>query len=251
MKTLMIALTSMGVFAACSNNATDNPVATSDQYNDVAQIVGNLLVTGSDGDGDVAAMANALAAATGNLPTGFAAAANGNVDGARTGIKYDYALSCDSAGSGGASCGSSTATATADLTWSGAINETAFIATTYGDSAWSLSDLSQATEQLSGTGATEIDATVTSSDGTNGYHFDTTDTYSAIAIDSSTMLPTGGTISSTIAGGQIVENGLEVFDVDAVITFESGGTAKIVLDGTNLYTEDLTSGLVTGAAGSD
>jgi hypothetical protein len=227
-------LLGLGGLAACSGNN-----ATPAEYDDVAQSVG---ASEASQTGDVGAMVDLVAIAHGIMPIGFTSSGSGVVTGTIGGLDYSYMISCKNAsGTVLAACDSTTDSANVSFTWDGTITLPAISATVTREGNWSVSGLTTSTATFNGNGTFVDDATISST----SYHFDTTATYSDVAIDTGTELANNGEIQLSIDASKNAPSGETSFSVNADITIHADATATIILDGEHDYTVNLTTGVVT------
>jgi hypothetical protein len=235
MKILGLSSVGLGLaLGACSGNN-----ATPAEYDDVAQSVGASTATQT---GDVGAMAGLVAIAHGTMPAGFTNAGGGVITGTVLGLDYSYMITCKNAsGTVLAACDSTTDSANVSFTWDGMITLPAIAATITREGNWSVSGLGGATATFNGNGTFVDDATIS----TTSYHFDSSATYSDVAIDTGSGIATNGEIQLSIDASKEASGGSTSFSVDADITIHADSTATIVLDGQHDYTVDLQTGVVT------
>jgi len=253
-------LTLGSAVAACSWSSPASPSsapsatpASRQEYDDTAQAVSSTTVPGGNG-GDVGAMADALALASGAKVPGLALQSDGRFHGQRLGVDSTFMVSCkDSAGTVLAQCDATTNEATVTLSWSGNFHTSLLDATVMRDGMWTITGLQTATATFSGDSSFSSDSTLKSvfRPGTTvTYMFDTMATYTAIQIDTKKREIIGGSASFDVSGhhtatgsgtGDPVDAG---FAIHAEITFHADHTADLVLDGAQHYTINLMSGTI-------
>lgn len=254
------ALLSVGVVTAgCSSSNNSKP--TSDEYDDTAQAIGSTTATsngGSSGGGDVASMADSVQLALGVTPAGLSLAGSGSgqFNGSKLGVNYSYTLTCTTGGAT-APCGVTTDSATAQVDWSGNLNTDAVTASVTRDGKWTLSGLQTSTVSFSGDSSFTFDATLKSifrPGVTTTYNFDTSAHYDAIMVDKSSHHVISGSATFDVNAKHMVTgstNNVDAsFSVSADLTFNSDGTASLVLDGTQHYTIHLDTGVVVKVTAS-
>ncbi len=219
------------VLAGCS----ETNITTVD-CNDVSQLVA------SSTSVDIAAMTDVVTLSQGNLPDGFTLDA-GVFSGTRLQLDYSYMLTCvDAGGNTLAACGATTDTADVSYTWAGSIELPTIGATITREGNWTVRGLQSATAQLDGNATFVDDAMIA----TSSYHFDSTATYTGIAIDTVTQAATGGTITLDIDATRAENSGAISFTVPAAVSISSG-SASIVVDNVFDYTTDFATGAATSA----
>ncbi len=235
MKILGLSLLGLGTaLTACSGNN-----ATPAEYDDVAQSVGASTASQS---GDVGAMVDLVAIAHGTMPAGFTNAGGGVITGTVLGLDYSYMITCKNAsGTVLAACDSTTDSANVSFTWDGMITLPAISATITREGNWSVSGLTTSTATFNGNGTFVDDAMISNT----SYHFDTSATYSDVAINTGDNVANNGEIQLSIDGSKQAPGGSTSFSVNADVTIHADSTATIVLDGQHDYTVNLQTGVVT------
>lgn len=244
-----ITLTTLAVSLAACSSSTSTP--TRAQYDDTAQAIASTTATGGGG-GDVASMSDSVTIAQGAMPQGFTLMGDGHFQGSRLGVDYSYAITCKTAAGIVGVCNAATDQASVDVAWSGNLNSTNLDAAVTRNGSWSITGLQSATATFSGDSTFSFDATVRSifrPGATATYAFDASASYEAIKIATQQRQITGGTASFDVSARATVtgaggNNSDKSFDVHAVITFHADHTADLVLDATQHYSLDLTSGVV-------
>ena len=260
--------------AACMTSSSSTPSTTqpptqpptaqapsSADYEDTAQAISSSIVTGQGGvagAGDVLAMSDALSIARGRLPIGFALGSDGWIHGDHLGIDNSFKVTCkDAAGTVQAHCDQTTDSATVDVKWTGSIDVPNFSLSIDRQATWTITGLTSATATFDGGSSFSLDTMMTSifhQGVTSTDTFDATASYKAITIATADHTITGGSASFEIKGHRTVtgtpmgQNDVDKsFDAIAVITFNADHTATLVLDGTQTFTIDLTTGKITKA----
>lgn len=234
-------------FAACSSSNTP----TREQYDDTAQAIASTTAT-SGGGGDVASMSDSVTIALGATPLGFSLMGDGQFQGSRLGVDYSYAITCKDASGLVGICGPTTDQATVDVAWSGDLVSTNVDASVSRDGSWSITGLQSGTATFSGDSTFSFDATLRSifrPGVTATYAFDASASYDAVRIATQDHQVIDGSASfdltahSTVTGAGS-NNSDATFEVHAEITFHADHTADLVLDGSQHYSLDLTTGVV-------
>jgi hypothetical protein len=233
-------------FAACSSSSTP----TRAQYDDTAQAIASTTATGGGG-GDVGSMADSVTIAQGAMPTGFTVMGDGHFHGTRLGVDYSYAIVCKSVAGVVGVCGPLTDQASVDVAWSGNLTTAAVDASVTRNGSWSITGLQSATATFSGTSTFSFDATVRSifrPGATATYSFDASAAYNAIRIATQQRQIIDGSASFDLSAHAQVSgtnhDSDATFDIQAQITFHADHTADLVLDGSQHYSLDLTTGVV-------
>jgi hypothetical protein len=244
--------------AACSSSSTTPP--TPAEYDDTAQAISSSVVTGgssgrSEG-GELVAMSDATSLAFGRLPLGFALRSDGRIHGDHMGVDHSFMVTCkDAAGAALAHCDQTTDSATVEIKMTGSFQTPSITASIDREGSWTITGLQSATATFHGDSSLALDTTLTSvfhPGVTSTATFDATASFDAIQIATKERQITGGsasfevkahrTVTGTAMGAHDVDKS---FDVTAVITFHADRTATLVLDGTQTFTIDLTTGKVT------
>jgi hypothetical protein len=232
--------------AACSSSSSS---ATPEQYDATAQAIATTTANGGSG-GDVASMSDSVNIALGTVPLGFSLQGAGHFQGTRLGLAYNYAITCKSlVGATLAVCDHTTNEATVDVSWSGSFSSGGLDATTMRDGTWTVTGLQTDTATFSGDSNLSFDVTLTSALRTATYSFDASASYDAVRISTLARQVIDGSASfdltahSTVTGAG-TGNASASFGVHAAITFHADHTATLMLDGTQHYTIDLTTGAV-------
>jgi hypothetical protein len=232
--------------AACSSSSTP----TREQYDDTAQAIASTTAT-SGGGGDVASMSDSVTISLGAMPTGFSLMGDGHFHGSRLGVDYNYAIVCKSAAGVTGICGPTTDQASVQVAWSGNLSSPNVDASVSRDGSWSLTGLQSDTATFTGNSTFSFDATLRSifrPGATATYSFDASASYSAIRISTQQRQIIDGAANFDIAAHAQVtgtsKDSEASFDVHAQITFHADHTADLVLDGSQHYSLNLTSGLV-------
>jgi hypothetical protein len=246
---LTLGLTSLLTVSACSSSS-DHAV-TREEYDDTAQAIGTTTSSGSGG-GDVAAMADVMIMARGEMPLGFTLTADGHVRGSRLGLDYNYALTCkDTAGTTLALCGPTTDRVDVSLTLTGDLATSNLDASLSRQGSWTVTGMQSATTKFDGNGSFDFAATIRSvfrPGVVTTYNFAYDASYDGVLIDSASHQAIGGSASFDASARHMVtgsnNNSDVTFAVAADITFKADHTATLVLDGDQQYSIDLTTGVV-------
>jgi hypothetical protein len=236
---------------ACSSSS--NP-PTPEQYDDTAQAIASATAP-SGGGGDVASMTDSVTISLGAMPSGFSLMGNGHFHGSRLGLDYDYAITCKNLAGTVGLCGPTTDQATVEVSWSGNLDTANVDASVSRDGSWSVTGLQSDTATFSGDSSFSFDATLQSifrPGVTATYTFDASASYNNIhvstqqrqIIDGSATFDLSAHHQVTGAGASNVDAS---FDVHAQITFHADRTADLVLDGSQHYSLNLTTGGVARA----
>ena len=241
-------LTFGSLLVACSSSS-DPP--TREQYDDTAQAIASTTASGGGG-GDVASMSDTVTISLGAMPAGFSATGSGQFRGSRLGVDYEYAITCKNAAGATNLCGPTTDQASVDVSWSGTLDTANVDADVSRDGRWAVTGLQTPTATFNGDSTFSFDATLTSifrPGVTATYSFDASASYDDILISTQTRKVTGGTATFDLSArhkvtGAGANNVDASFDVHAQVTFHADGSADLVLDGTQRYSLNLTSGAV-------
>lgn len=231
--------------AACSSSSTP----TRAQYDDTAQAIASTTATGGGG-GDVGSMADSVTIAQGTMPTGFTLMGDGHFQGTHLGLDYSYSIVCKSVAGVVGPCGLTTDQATVDVAWSGNLNTASVDASVSRNGSWSLTGLQSDTATFSGNSTLSFDATVRSifrPGAMATYMFDASASYDAIRISTQQRQIIDGSASFDVSAhaqvtGAGSNNSDASFEIHAQITFHADHTADLVLDGSQHYSLDLTTG---------
>jgi hypothetical protein len=230
--------------AACSTSSTP----TRAQYDDTAQAIASTTAT-SGGGGDVGSMTDSVTIAQGAMPTGFTLMGDGHFQGTHLGLDYSYSIVCKSAAGAVGPCAPTTDQASVDVAWSGNLATTYVDASVTRNGSWSIAGLQSDTATFSGSGTFSFDATVRSvfRPGAQAtYSFDASAAYNAIKISTQDRQVVDGSASFDLtAHAQVSGTNHDSdasFDVHAQITFHADHTADLVLDGSQHYSLNLTTG---------
>jgi Putative Ig domain len=245
----LIAVSALSL-AACSSN--DHQV-TAQEYDDIAQNIGSTTAHGGGG-GDVGSMKDVIQLSLGTMPIGLSIDAKGHISGNKLGLTYDYQVTCsDASGAAQATCGKTTDRADIQVAWTGNLALPNLTASVDRHGEWKLAGLQSDKITLDGDGTFTLDADVKSivrpAEAT--YHLAYQGSYAAVVFDTVQQAPVSGTIHYAIAAKHTETAGQNTstatFDVDAEITFQGGGKASLVIDGSQHYTIDLATGVVIHA----
>jgi hypothetical protein len=233
-------------FAACSSSSTP----TRAQYDDTAQAIASTTATGGGG-GDVGSMGDSVTIAQGTMPSGFTVMGDGHFQGTHLGLDYSYSIVCKGVAGTVGACGPTTDAASVDVAWSGSLSTTYVDASVQRSGAWSITGLQSNTATFTGNGTFSFDATVRSvfrPGATATYAFDASAAYNAIRISTQQRQVIDGSASFDLSAHAQVSGTSHdsdaTFDIHAQITFHADHTADLVLDGSQHYSLDLTTGAV-------
>jgi hypothetical protein len=241
------------VLAAAACSSSSQP--TREEYDDTAQAIASTTATsngGSSGGGDVASMADTVSLSLGVVPQGISLMGDGHFQGTRLGVDYNYSLTCKTAAGIAGACGPTTDQATVQVAWSGNLTSTAVDASVTRTGSWTVTGLQSTTATFAGDSTFSFDATLRSifrPGVTATYNFDASASYDAVkiamqqrqVIDGSATFDLTAHHTVTGAGSNNVDAS---FEVHAQVTFHADHTADLVLDGSQHYTLDLTTGAV-------
>jgi hypothetical protein len=226
--------------------------ASVEDYDDLAQGVATLVVTGSGG-GEVASLTDSVSLALGVKPFGFDIGADGRIGGSRFGVDYRYSLACvDGAGNSLEVCGELTDRADIDVAWSGELDTPNFDASVNREGAWTVASIQSGTAAFNGTSRFNLNSRFTGlfRPVTRTYHLTYVARYRDILVDTDTKTFLGGRADYAIQAQRTVQGpGTDVeaeFAAQAVVTFERDRIV-IVLDGQYTYYADIRTGNVTRA----
>jgi hypothetical protein len=221
------------------------------EYKDVARSFG-AVISANGQSGEVSAMSDANDLAIGVVPFGLTLSASGEFNGNRLGVDYSYDVSCkDAQGNAMSVCNSETDSANVNVAWSGELSAPpTIVAMADRSGMWHLTNIQSGVALFNGDSSFEFDSTVMNDGVTTDYHFSYSGSYEDVRIQRNPHKILGGTIRYDISADHRVSgldggNSASAFDIDAVLTFDGEGHAKIVLDGTHTYDLDLASGNVT------
>jgi hypothetical protein len=241
-------LTFGSLLVACTSSS--NP-PTREQYDDTAQAIASTTAS-SGGGGDVASMSDTVSISLGAMPAGFSLTGNGHFHGSRLGVDYDYAITCKNATGATNLCGPATDQASVDVSWSGNLDTANVDAAVTRNGHWAVTGLQSDTATFNGDSTFSFDATLTSifrPGVTATYSFDASASYDDIRIATQQRQVIGGTATFDLSAhhqvtGAGANNVDASFDVHAQITFHADRTADLVLDGSQHYSLNLSSGAV-------
>ena len=242
-------ITVITVLGALTAACTSSKPPTREQYDDTAQAIASTTATGGGG-GDVASMSDSVNIALGTMPAGFSLSGDGHFQGSRLGVDYSSSITCKSVtGATLPVCGSTTNEATVHVAWSGSLASQYVDASVMRNGTWSITGLQSDTATFSGDSTFSFDTTLRSvfrPGVVATYSFDASAAYRAIRISTAQRQVIDGSASfdvsahGTVTGGK---NDVDAsFEVHAEITFHADHTATLVLDGTQHYSINLTTG---------
>lgn len=260
-----ITLVTLGLsFAACTSSpssSTTSP-ATAADYEDTAQTIASATATGGSGGigfGDVLVFGDAMSIARGHLPLGFLQDGDGHFRGSLLGVGHDFTVTCkDAAGMVQTACDGQTDSAMVTVMLTGSLQTPNFSSSIDREGNFTITGLQGATATFNGDSSFSLDTTLMSvfhPGVTSSFTFDATASYQAITIATADRTITGGsasfevkahrTVTGTGSGSGSNHDVDRSFDVTADLTFNGDGTATLVLDGTQTFKIDLTTGKVT------
>jgi hypothetical protein len=224
---------------------------TENDYDSVAQALGSVAAT-SDGGGELGAMFDASAIATGSPGAGISLNASGSFSGNHLGLKYDYRIACaDSAGMALGNCSSASDTADVSVKWSGTLNTAALSGMVSRDGMFKLSGIQSGTVTVAGSSSLAADAHFEAilRDATRDYHLSYNAHYDGVQLQRSPAKMIGGRIRYALEVERKATNGAtessKNFEIDADLVFDGTGGAKLTLDGDHHYMINTSSGAVT------
>jgi hypothetical protein len=224
---------------------------TENDYDSVAQALGSVAAT-SDGGGEVGAMFDASAIATGAPGAGISLNASGSFSGNHLGLKYDYHVACaDAAGKVLDRCSSASDSADVSVEWSGMLNTAALSGMVSREGMFKLSGIQSGTVTIAGSSSLSADAHFQAilSDATRDYRLSYKASYDGVQIQHSPAKLIGGSIHYALEVERKATNGAtessKNFEIDADLVFDANGGAKLTLDGEHHYTINTSSGAVT------
>jgi hypothetical protein len=241
------------VLAAAACSSSSQP--TREEYDDTAQAIASTTATsngGSSSGGDVASMADTVSLSLGVMPQGISLMGDGHFHGSRLGVDYNYSLTCKTAAGIASACGPTTDQATVQVAWSGNLTSTAVDASVTRTGSWTVTGLQSSTATFAGDSTLSFDATLRSifrPGVTATYNFDASASYNAVKIAMQQRQVIDGSASFDLTAHHTVtgagSNNVDAsFEVHAQVTFHADHTADLVLDGSQHYTLDLTTGAV-------
>jgi len=249
--------------AACTSSSPTSPPSAAD-YEDAAQIISSSLVTSNDSGraglgirgGDLIVFADAVSLARGRLPFGFAREDDRHCHGNLLGVDHAITITCkDAAGTELAKCDSTTDSATITLNQTGTLQTPRLTASVDREGTFTITGLQSDTATFNGDSSFSLDTTLMSvfhPGVTSTLMSDATSSYDSITFTTQDRQITGGSASfelsahRAVTGTPMGSNDVDKsFDVTAEITFNDDQTATLVLDGTQTFTIDLTTGKIT------
>ncbi|HKU40740.1 MAG TPA: hypothetical protein VJR89_21415 [Polyangiales bacterium] len=232
---------------ACSG--TDTP--TANDYDDVAQALGSVTVTG-DGGGEIRAIVDVSAIASGAPADGITLKATGDFSGTHLGLTYDYRLRCaDAGGKALAACGSGADSAGVNIEWSGELATGVLDATVHRTGELELSQIQSGTIHIAGRSSLELAASFDAvlADASRSYALKYDADYRDLRVQQSPLRVLAGSIHAAVDVERKATDGSRTsdanFEIDAEIVFGSDGHATLTLDGAHHYAIDMQSASVT------
>lgn len=224
---------------------SDEP--TQQDYNDVASSVGAMV---AGGGGELTSIKDSVATATGEIPFGFTSNGSGQIEGERGGLRFLYEVECtDADGVTMAACDTTTDSASLLVEWSGNYDGDFWQFEIARTGEWSVTGLQGDVAVFSGDGTFDVSSAAQSLDGQRSRSFALS---FAGSYDISWDMVEQRVIEGSIAYDVHAERHADgpnaeadaVFDIEAEITFDGTGTARLVLDGSKTYDLNLTTGTV-------
>ncbi|HEX7480897.1 MAG TPA: hypothetical protein VF331_24050 [Polyangiales bacterium] len=250
MKTLWLNLGSLALMVMGCASSGGGSRATDADYDDVAQALSSVVVTGDHG-GETGSFYDATQLALGTPALGFAAGASGRFQGKHAGLTYEYTTMCkDGGGNAMSSCDLTTAAATVTVSWSGNLVTPNLTATATHQAELRLSALQSNTVSVSGDGNFEFDTHFQSAwrQVQRDYHLGYTVAYQDVQVRRVPLQVVGGTVSYTIDAERMVSSANKHVDasfrIASNLEFATDGSAQLTLDGTHQYAINLVSGAV-------
>jgi hypothetical protein len=210
---------------------------TSEDYDDVAQSL-TAVITVQAGGGELGSMADTANLALGVTPNDVSVDADGTFGAARAGLHYSYAVTCtDATGAKLPKCGATANVADATVGWNGELTLPNLEATVDRSGHWTLSGLQTGAPTLDGNGTFDLDAHFTSlfRNESGTAHLSFTSAYAAVHFGGPDHRPDAGTIHYAVQASHAGTSGQASFAIDATLTFNADGSAKLVLDGAHVY----------------
>ena len=237
------------LFAACAGS--DERPLTAEEYDEVAQSIGGVIVMGRSG-GELGAVSDSLSIARGDIPLGFRVSGSGQIEGEHGALAFSYGVTCrDADGDELPACDATTDRADVTAAWSGQLELPRFHIESERDGAWSFSGLQSDTAVFAGTSdfRVAVDVEPLFGPANRSYDLSYSADYENIEVDVAARRITGGRAVLAVAG-ELSESGnghdeQVAFDVDVVLSFDGDSTATLVIDGAHRFQIDLTSGRVT------
>lgn len=236
---LFVPLMTLGLLA-CEDQPSDA------DYDEVAAGLAKLVSDGSGG-GDLGSMEDGVSIALGDVPAGMTLAGSGEYETTRSGLRYEYAISCvNAAGRPMVVCDERTDSASLTLSWSGELVLDSFEGSVSRAGSWQIVGLQSDTAQLDGEGSFDVNAWWRSWGGESTYALDYDATYDAIEIDMASRTVVGGE-ARWVVDVQRTRDGRRSdaeasFTIIAELSFTDSGDVVITLDGTRTYRLDTARG---------
>lgn len=241
------------LMAACTSSSGEGEntsALTRDDYDDTAQAVAS---TTADGNaGELSAMSASADIALGVMPLGFVVVGNGDIQGNRLGLSYQLTVACEDVnGTSLERCTDDTDRANVDVAWSGNLDTSHFDASVDRQGSWTLAGLQSNVITFDGSSTFSYDATLLSifrPGAQASFSFDAAADYQAVLVDGQTHDAIGGRATFALDARKVVTGtNADVdksFSVDAELEFHADRTATMTLDGDNVYTLNLATGVV-------
>jgi len=239
------------LFALLGRSDSDKP--TENDYDSVAQALGGVTAT-DDGGGEIGTMIDVSTIATGSPRIGIDLTASGSFSGTRLGLTYDYDVACaDAAGAPIDPCSSASDSAAVNVKWSGELDTAVLSGSVTRTGMIKVSNLKSGTVTIAGEGSLTVDAHFDAllRDATRDYHLSYDADYRDLLVQRAPAKVLGGSIHYTLDVERKATNGDREssanFSIDAELTFDANGGAKLTLDGDHSYVVNTGTGVVANA----
>lgn len=243
MRRMYVNLAVLGL-AACANDA---PIAP--PYDEIARALAAEIAVDAGG-GDVTALAEILQIARGGRQAGVTAGGDGFAHARHGDVLYQYAVTCRDEGHKRVACGEWTASAEAVVVWGGALHGVELDARVFHRATWTLRGLRTGMAWATGTSVSAYDAAFVpalAAQPASPRYWITSTREAALVVDPGPVAVLGGSMTATVEAGPADDPDGGPFAVDAIVTFERPGRARIDLDGDHAYWLDTTTGAVATA----
>lgn len=234
MQRLALLTVALAATAACAGN--DRFTTSAEEYDDLAVTLASTIRPPSGGHGELVAMSDVVALASGRALDAFTFDEHGH-HGEHAGLAYDYALACGEIG------------CDVRASWRGELAEPYLTLAVDRAGQWALADLGGPVVTLAGDAMMEYRSTVSSPDrATTQYDLAYAATYAGVELGVADLWPRAGTVTYAIDARRErqapnVTTAREL-TAEAVVTFEGEGRATLVLDELRSYRLDLQTGSV-------
>jgi hypothetical protein len=134
-------------------------------------------------------------------------------------------------------CGATANVADATVGWNGQLSLPNLDATVDRSGHWTLTGIQSGAPILDGSGTFDFDAKFTSifRNESGAAHLSFTSQYDAVHFGGADHRPDAGTVHYAVQASHAGSAGDASFAIDAVLTFNADGSAKLVLDGVHAY----------------